>query len=306
MKGNSTSNLIKLTIKAIFIAILGLVFPPLYLFFGSIFLTDSLKEDVGIIKAMGSFVLVCLILSLLMGPSVGILILTIFGPMILIFNYMIINKSNVDLTIVVTSIVFFISIIFGAYTFGITPEVLKSQDAINTFIEVQTQILETSGNAIDLDQSTTALTMIYNRSLQLLPSVLLLISMFISYMTYTLAGRSLLKSNTLIMQPNSFIFFRVPKGMIITGIISMIAAFGLQDVIGEDYQIILDNIVVIYAFLLFFQGLSIAKFLMVRGRLNMFIQMLVIFGALLIPGVQIIFIFLGLLDVFINLRKIPG
>ena len=105
MKSDSVSNLIKLTVKAMFIAVGGVVFPFVFIFFPSQFISESIKE--GIVKTMASFLAVCLLLALLIGPSVGIGILTLFGPMILIFNYMIVNKKDVDHTIVITAVIFF-------------------------------------------------------------------------------------------------------------------------------------------------------------------------------------------------------
>lgn len=304
MKSDSVSNLIKLTVKAMFIAVGGVVFPFLYILFPYQFVSESIKE--GIIKTMASFLAVCLLLALLIGPGVGIGILTLFGPMILIFNYMIVNKKDVDLTIIVTAVIFFVSMILNAYTLGITPEMLKSQETINKFIEFQGSLMQSGNVAVDIADQTAALTVLYNKSLQIMPAILLLVSLFLSYITYSLTGRSLIKANKLIIQPNSFIFFRLPVGMIVSGIIGVLGVYIFQDIIGGNYKIIIDNIMIVYSALLFFQGLSIAKFFMVRARVNNFLQLLIVLGALLIPGAQIIFIILAVVDIVMNFRGIPG
>ena len=178
MKSDSVSNLIKLTVKAMFIAVGGVVFPFVFIFFPSQFISESIKE--GIVKTMASFLAVCLLLALLIGPSVGIGILTLFGPMILIFNYMIVNKKDVDHTIVITAVIFFVSMILNAYSLGITPETLKSQETINKFIELQGSLMQSGSTTVDIADQTEALTVLYNKSLQIMPAILLLVSLFFS------------------------------------------------------------------------------------------------------------------------------
>lgn len=301
MDKNTVNNLLKLMTKSTFIALLGSFFPVLYILFPAMFVAESLKE--GIVKTMGCFLGVCLILSALISPLVGISILTMFGPMILIFNYMIINKHDVNTTIVVNAILFFVSMIFISYTSGITPEALKSQEMISKFIEMQRELLDSS---VSMDLSTADFTMIYNRTLQIMPSVLLLISLFMSYTTYTIAGRSLLRDKKIIMQPSSFIFFRLPNGIVISSIIGVLGIILFQEAIGDNYFVIIENIVIVMATLLFFEGLSVAKFFMMRAKLVGFLQILIMVSALVIPGVQIIFIGLGIFDVLLNFRNIPS
>mgnify|MGYP001268904148 CR=1 FL=1 len=301
MDKNTTNNLLKLMTKSSLIALLGSFFPVLYILFPAMFVAESLKE--GIVKVMGCFIGVCLILAILISPVVGISVLTMFGPMILIFNYMIINKYDVNTTIVVNAIIFFVSMIFISYTFGITPETLKSQDTISKFIEMQKELLDAS---VNVDFSTSNITMIYNRTLQIMPAILLLMSLFISYTTYTITGRTLLKENRIIMQPSSFIFFRLPNGIVISSIIGVAGVFLFQELIGENYFVIIENIVIVMGTLLLFEGLSVAKFLMMKARMASILQILIIVCALIIPGVQIIFIVLGFFDVLLNFRNVPN
>ena len=302
MNSNSAGNLIKLIIKASLLAIVGVFFPLVYILFPAFFVTDSLKE--GIVKVMGAFIIVCLFVGVVASPLMGIALLTLFGPMILLFHYLIVNRYSVNTTILLISILFFVSMIVVGYTLGFTPETLKSQDTINNFIQVQKQLFEQNGQNFNISKSE--ITELYNRTLQLIPSVLLLISLFIAYITYLITGRNLLKSNKLIMQPNSFIFFRLPSELIISGIIGTLGVFLLQSFIGEDYKVIIDNIVLVYSVLLFIEGLSLLKFLMARARVANFLQIIVIISSFLIPGIQIIFSMIGFLDVIFNFRKIPS
>ena len=302
MNNQSVGNLLRLIIKTSLIGIAGIFFPLVYVIFPAFFVTESLKE--GIVKVMAAFIAVCVFIGAAAGPVMGVTLLTLFGPMILLFHYLIVNKHSVDSTILITSVLFFISIIVVGYTLGVTPESLKSQETINNFIQVQRQFLEQNGQSLNISKAD--LTELYNRTLQLMPSVLLIISLFISYITYTITGRKLLKSNKLIMQPSSFVFFRLPNGLLLSGIIGVLGVFLLQDFIGEDFRVIVDNIIVVYSILLFIEGISLLKFLMVRAHVANFLQVVVIACSLFIPGIQIVFSIVGFIDVIFNFRKIPG
>lgn len=302
MNNKTTSNLLGLILKASIVGICGAMFPVIYLFFPAMFVTESIKE--GILKTMAVFLFVCVLVGAVFGVNMAVAILTVFGPMILIFNFMIINKFSVNTTIISTAILFFVSMIFMAYTAGVTPDMLKSQDTINSFIEMQNGLLSQGRDLGEI--SLVDATALYNRSLQLMPAVLLLISLCISYITYTRTGRNLLKSDKLIIQPSSFVFFRLPNEMIISGVIGILGVFLFQDFVGSTYKIIIENIVIVFAALLFFQGLSVIKYLMMRSKVNLFLQNLLILGAFVIPGVQFFFVIVGIVDMIFNFRKIPS
>ncbi|WP_036730410.1 DUF2232 domain-containing protein [Peptoniphilus mikwangii] len=300
----SKNNIYILIIKSILITLGGLAFPLLYIFLPAIFLTEAITE--GIIKIMGIFIGLCILVSILISPIAGILVLNLFGPIVLVYHYMISNKYEVNTTIIVAAGTFFLSMIMSFYFLGITPELLKSQDVISKVIELQREIF----NSEQLSEFSKAfneseILSYYNRSLQIMPAMMVCVSLIISYLTYVISGRTLLKRGGYISQPSSFIFFKVPKEFVIVGVFSLILIYFMQDVFGVGYLILMENILIVFSLVLFFAGLSLLQFFMVKIKANKFSKIIVTVVTFMFPTVQIILVVIGFVDSILNFRKLP-
>ncbi|WP_180339351.1 DUF2232 domain-containing protein [Peptoniphilus catoniae] len=296
---NKSNNIFILIIKSVLISIGGVVFPVLYLFLPSLFIVESLGSGMPMI--IGLFGLCCGILALVVGPMVGALIFGIFGPMILIFHYMISKKQAVNTTIVVCAGVFFASLLIGLYSAGITPGVLQKPDLINTFIDTQMDILKAGGFKID----RASLIVLYKRMLQIMPAALIIVSLFISYVTYVLTGRALLKRGNYILQPSSFIFFRIPGGLGQAALLSGVLIFALDSAEILNLGIVMDNLYLVFSALFFFVGLAVSLFYIGRFIKNPILGTLMIFLLFVIPGLGNILVLIGILDSLFNFRRLP-
>ena len=295
--------LIRLFTRSIFISMVGMIFPFLYILFPSMYVAESVKE--GIIKVMATLLAVVLLIAGFMGPVQAIVVFTIFGPFILIFHYMITTKRSVSMTILATSLIFFTSIMVLFFAFGINSEVLNSKDTINSITEFYKNL---AGEDI-LSSGTMAIftenvELYYKKFLQILPSVLIITSIVTSYVTYTWAGRSLLARGIFIIQPSSLEFLKFPREIIALSLVSL-AIFSLTgDYFGPTGQVFMINLMNLVFFMLYVSGLALAKFYMTRFGVKRFLQFLLIGLSFTISSLQIFLIILGGLDQIVNFRKI--
>lgn len=301
MENKSNTNILKLIIQATLIAMIGLFVPIAYVFFPTLFVTHSIKSNIG--KSMGALCVVSVILGLLEGVNLGIMIFTLFGPMILLYNYMILSKRSVEATIIINAILFFISMGVVAYTQGITPETLKSQETMNAIKLLETNVIEKVGDIPEI--SNGAFVALYNKGLQLLPASMLIAALFTSYMTYRQTGYDLFKEKIIIIQPSSFAFFRLPSGVFLSGIIGITVIYMLKETLGIEFDIIMENMFIVYLALLFFEGLSLAKFLLMRLKVGPILQFIVFILMLSLNSLQLGMVIAGFLDLIFNFRKIP-
>ncbi len=292
-------NIFVLIIKSVLMSLGGIIFPVLYLFLPSMFVAESISN--GIVKIIGIFALCCATVGLVVSPIFGALIFSIFGPMILIFHYMISKKSSINLTIVVCAGVFFLSVITSLYSFGITSEVLNSAENMRAFVEAQKTVLESSG----IDMSKSQLMVMYNRMLQLLPGSLVIMSLIISYITYVIAGRTLLKRGDYILQPSSFIFFRIPKGIFESMLITMVLVYAVQMLTDYKLNVLVDNVVMIFQALFMFVGVAVFLFFLNRVIKVKALKFVILFFMFMTPGTGMAFVFVGILDSLFNFRKLP-
>lgn len=302
-KETDFKGLFRLFTRSIIISMIGMIFPFLYILFPSMYVVESVKE--GIIKVMATLIAVVLLIGAILGPMEAIIIFTIFGPFILIFHYMITTNRPVAQTIMATSLIFFTSIMVLFFAFGINSEVLNSRETINSITGFYTNIAKEAGlSQGDLSNFAASAEIYYKRFLQILPSVLIIISVVTSYVTYTTAGRSLLSKGKFIMQPSSLEFLKLPREIIMLSIATL-AIFSLTgDYFGPSGQIFTLNLMNLVFFMLFAAGISVLKFYMTRFGFKSFLQYLLIGLCLALSSLQIFVMILGALDQIVNFRKI--
>jgi len=295
--------LIKLFTRSMLISVVGMIFPFIYIFFPSMFVVEAVKK--GIVKVMATLLLVVLLIGAIFGPLQAIVVFTIFGPLILIFHYMITTNKSISQTLMATSIIFFISIIVLMLAFGIDSSALNSQETINNITSFYGNIARDAGmSESDVISFTQTAEYFYKRFLQIMPSVLIIISIVVSYFTYTASGRALLASGKFIKQPSSLEFLRIPREVVFLSIATFAITYFLRDYIGQWIGIFNINLLNIIYFLLFANGIGFLKFLMTRYGVKRFLQFIFIGLCLAISSLQLLVIIIGGIDEIMNFRKI--
>ncbi|WP_127725303.1 DUF2232 domain-containing protein [Anaerosphaera multitolerans] len=287
-------------IKSILLSILGIIFPVFYIFIPVIFIVESVFS--GIVKIFSAFLGICLILGLILSPQIGIMFLILFGPFILIFHYMISNKYSVESTIMVTAVVFFLSLLVSFYWVGFTPESINSPESIENFIEFQKAALNSAGDSMGI--SEVELTQIYNMTVQMIPSAVIIMSLVLAYLTYTMASRSIAKRGGSIVQPFKFSFFKIPKGLPLALLLSMVLIYFFKGTLGDYSSVLIRNLVVVFGFILFVLGFSVVVFWVNKMKLGSILKFLIYVSVFLVPGFQLVLIVLGVLDYIFNFRKL--
>ncbi|MCI5643873.1 MAG: YybS family protein [Peptoniphilus sp.] len=302
-KETDFKGLFRLFTRSIIISMIGMIFPFFYILFPSMYVVESVKE--GIMKVMATLIAVVLLIAALLGPIYAIIIFTIFGPFILIFHYMISTNRPVSMTIMATSFIFFTSIMVLFFAFGVNSDVLNSRETINAITSFYTNIAKEAGlSQGDLSNFTQSAEIYYKRFLQILPSVLIVISLVTSYVTYTTAGRTLLSKGKFILQPSSLEFLKFPREIIMLSI-ATVAIFSLTgEYFGSSGQIFMLNLMNLIYFMLFVAGISVIKFFMTRFGFKNFLQYLLIGLCLTISSLQIFVMIIGAIDQIVNFRKI--
>lgn len=302
-KETDFKGLFRLFTRSIIISIIGMIFPFLYILFPSMYVVESVKE--GIIKVMATLLAVVFLIGAILGPREAIIIFTIFGPFILIFHYMITTNRPVAMTIMATSLIFFTSIMVLFYAFGINSEVLNSRETIRSITSFYTNIAREAGlSQGDLSNFATSAEIYYKGFLQILPSVLIIMSLVTSYITYTTAGRTLLSKGKFILQPSSLEFLKFPREIILLSMATLAILSLAGNYLGSSSQIFMLNLMNLLYFMLFAAGIGVLKFFMTRFGFKSFLQYLLIGLCLALSTLQILVMIIGALDQIVNFRKI--
>ena len=265
-------------LQSIGIGIIGILFPIAYVFLPMLFLTEAI--DKGLVKIMGTFVGLCLLLDALV-PRMGMVLFTLFGPLILILHYCLVTKKDLETT--------------GVLAF------IQKDDFPQKFIEMQKK----AGIWQDyMTQYIPTFESMMRQMVQYLPAILIILSLIVTYVTLTFTGRKLLLRGKLVVQPPSFFYFRLPQGVI--AVLGTVILVGLvfQTQMDEFAPLLANNGLVLAAFLFFIQGLAVVDFFFLKLRMFRLLKAILLTMIIFTPLMQVPVACLGLLDSLLNLRRI--
>ncbi|KGF09888.1 hypothetical protein HMPREF1633_11545 [Tissierellia bacterium S5-A11] len=297
MKPIKSKSLLPMILLSIGIGIIGILIPIAYVFLPMLFLTEAM--DRGLVKIMGTFLGLCLVLEALV-PRMGMVLFTLFGPLILILHYCLVTKKDLLTSLALSSGLFLLSILVVLQSTGVLGFIQK-----DNFPQEIIQMQREAG--IWQDSMTSyipAFESMVRGMVQYLPAILVVLSLIVTYVTLTFTGRKLLLRGKLVVQPPSFFYFRLPQG--IFAILGTFLVLGLvfQADLDKFAPLLLNNGLVLVGFLFFIQGLALVDFSLVKLRMVRFFKAILLTMIVLTPLLQIPLAFLGLLDSLLNLRRI--
>lgn len=293
---------IKLILTSSLLAVGGIFFPVLFLFFPVQFLTESTKR--GFARVFLSFVGVCLVTGLIMGARMGLTIFALFGPLLIVFDYCIRTGQRVDVTMGAATAILLVSTVFTLYITGVLSSI-QSGSFFEDILTMQKNIMgsvDLGGMSQDqmLGQFREVLSLVHT----LLPSLILLSSFLVVYFSYTMAGRRLLMQGKAIKQPSSFLFFSLPRQLVISGVIIAAGLFLVSSLWGVNVELLQKNLIFTMGVLLFFQGASVLSYFVHRMSPSVFPRILMWAAIFLVPGMQFGVAIVGLLDQGLDFRKL--
>lgn len=280
---------------------LGIFFPVLYIFFPMLFLTEALEQ--GMFKILLAFIGVCLLIGVI-SPVLGFGIFTLFGPLILMLHYCITTKRGVLETLSASTAVLFTAFLVLMHTTGIL-ELMKDPNLPAQILETQKEVLKNLGVAKEtLSTFDRGFPLMFQRMLEILPSILVILSLVISYVTFSFTGRNLLRKGKLIGQPPSFIFFSLPSGLLPISVGLIVMGFIGGEALEGTWEIMMTNVTVLFGFLFFIQGLSVLSFFASKFKVLSILKWIALFFIILTPGIQVPIVMMGLMEYVFNFRRI--
>ncbi|MDO5301781.1 MAG: DUF2232 domain-containing protein [Tissierellia bacterium] len=297
LKNSDGMQLVFLFLQALFLSFGGMIFPFLYLFLPAPFLTTSRTD--GPIIPLAIFGAVCLSMGLLVTPVAGLLIFTLFGPLILTLDYAIRRELPVDTTIWMAALITVIAMAVAAYTTGFLAEI-QSGAFVRELMAVEESMVEEGLIPGNLGFS---LSQWADQSLSLLPAAAVLFSLLISYTSFAMTGRRMFLRGVIIRQPNPFPLMSLPRGITGFSLLLVAVLYLLGEQMGEPISLLAANGMVILTGVLFFQGLSVLDFFLIGFLSSSWLRTVLLIFLLMMPGVQIVVTFLGLIEVVFPLRR---
>lgn len=280
-------------------------FPFLLLLFPVGFVIFALRRDIVLsgIAMVVSFIAI----SLAVGPAYGILLFIMFFPLTICLIYMIKKRKKSIEIIGFSAAVFFISILIvlnfvDAAGIGF---VAQLEDSFKGIIETQIDMFKDMDlTNYELAETKELLENAYKYILLIIPSIMLMFALVVSYLNYLISALGLKRLRVKIANIPKFARFSLPKN-VVPGVIIMFLAIFIAGNLGFGYTDTINlNLVALIGFMVFIQGLAVVEHLF--KKMNMFLVLRIIlyilflFTAFMLTFISII----GALDLVFDFRKL--
>ena len=296
---NNTNKTLILILQGLSLGILSIIFPPIVFFIPHRFLTYAYEDS--IIKSILFFGISCFGVGLL-SPMIGVFLFTICAPLILVLHYMMTTKTLSHYAIIAGGAITFVAGIMIMYAMGINGDTLLSKESVDGYIQNAELILKNAGlNNTQFNDMKANLILNFRNSVRLMPSIMVIIAMMLSYITYTKSARTIITNGRAVQFTTPFIWFRMPRSY--TQIMVIVILF--LECILKDMDTLSFNIKAILLFSMFIQGVSVVKFYMNKIKMGRFIQSVIILFMVVFTWTQIIAVSIGFIDSLLNVRRLP-
>lgn len=297
---------------AIIIGVSLLMMVGLYIFPSIIFLFPVAFIVIGVKYTIRDSFLSILLTSFLIGISVdiisGLIMLAVFGTMALyIADSIIKRKKSVEIILPSALILFIASGIVFLMLRGFSDISLidQVQESLNNYTQMQLELIEdmelTNIEAFRIRETANDISRII---ISILPSIMIVMSVVISYANYYLSIVILRKLGLGIRDNPRFSRFSLPNNFIIGSLVMFLLVYLLGNLDAIPTDLIQMNLVVLIASLLYIQGISVLDFLLVRRVINIVIRIIIIGITLFASPLITFLIIVGLVDLLFDFRKL--
>lgn len=287
-------------------AIFGKYFMPFALvLFPAPFVILGIKN--GIKRNIMNMIVTCIIIGIAEQLEYSVALLITFLPITLLLFYLIKEKKNNMEILGASTVVIFISIliILGLSNIIGIDFVGELENDIHQMFQNQLEsIEEMDSTTYELLKEQDLLEEDYKQALVIIPSVLLLLSLVVSYLNYLLISFGLEKMEINIINAPKFSRFRLPSNIML-GVITMFLGVIVIEKMNIGYsEVIIINLVTLIGIMFSIQGLSVIDYFLARFNIFGVIRFITYIMLLSNGTMVLLLMMIGFIDTIFNLRKI--
>lgn len=282
------------------------IFPIIILLFPVAFIVIGVKYDI-----KNSFISI-LITSFLIGITIdmisGLIMLASFGPMAIYIADGISNRKKSRDIIVPSSLIFFVSIILVFIMlrdFSGISLIESLEENMKMYTDIQMELIEDiEFTNIESFRIRERADNMYNYIVSIMPSMFIVLSIFISYINYYFSTIVLRRLGLGIRDNPRFSKFSLPNNFILGSILMLLIVNLLSSFETVPSDTIKLNLKVLIMSLLFIQGLSVLDYLLLRFRFNSALRFIIIGITLFASPLITLLAGIGIMDIVFDFRKL--
>lgn len=298
--------LVLMTIVVTIAGFLGMSMPIVALTFPIILTYIGLKE--GISKSVITFVASLVIIGVITQDLSTLAIPFQYGILSIFTSYMINKKYKINKIVLYSaSLIFIMVLIHMGLRWYFT--------GINTFVELEKTLVEISNQQIatlktgdmkesEISQLSNTLRETTKYIASVFPVLLMISSLFISYINYYISSRLARSSGRVDIDVPEFSKIIFPKHVVTGFGLVLLASYALKYVGEFNYNQLLDNIFILIYLVFLIEGLSLTVFLINKMKMGKFFKTLFIFLIVASSFLNIVLFSIGVMDIILDFRKI--
>ncbi|OZV13901.1 hypothetical protein CIW83_00195 [Tissierella sp. P1] len=306
IKKSTVESIVVISIMALYI-VYGIHFVPLLMLFIPLpFVVLGVRN--GIYTNIISIIASSLIVGALLGFSSAASLILIFAPLSIAINYCINNRKSGFDTILISTVAFFLSFLILMSFEGTILNlnfVKQLEENFRQILAMQIDMLNEMGmTKYEILQTADLLESTYKTIIVLIPSLMAIFSLSVSYANLFFSSIILRKMGYGTVNLQRFSRFKLPNN-IIPGIgVMLLTAFIIKKLEIQYHEALLFNLTFLVGFIFFIQGLAVLDFLLIKAKMRLIFRILILsLNIVFIPISSIIF-FIGILDTIFDIRKI--
>lgn len=301
-----TETAIITAIMALFIIVGLYIMPIIFLLFPVPFIILGARHDIrySILSVIAS----CLIVGMLVDFFTGIFIFISLGSIALALTYMINKKYKPDKIIIAGTIISIVASVIVILIIGYITDInfMNQLETISSeILDANTEIIRNMNLAEnEVSEIIDIMNQSINYTLLALPSMLIIFSLFVTYINYWVSVAILKRLGHTVIQIPKFKNFRLPENIIWGTTVIFICIAFIRYLKFFYYDTIFLNVVILSIFIFFIQGFSVIIYLMDKVKLNKILKGILIFLIIIYVPMSLLIALIGVFDAIFNFRKI--
>lgn len=281
-------------------------FPTIILLYPVLFIILGIRQ--GLIYGVTTLVISCLAIGFMVDIGSGLFMLTAFGPLTISIIYTIKNRKKPIEVLSISTLIFLVSsmvIINIAGDIAGVSIVGELQAAFNQALDMQIKMLEEYElTNFEIFQIKSRLQSGFKIFLNVIPSMMIMISFIVSYVNYLISSLILRKLGYGIVFIPRFSRFKLPRNIILGISIMFITTILLGSLEIFNSEAVIINLYVLGFLVFFLQGLSVIDYKLLEKKVGIISRLFIIaMTFILSPIIGMIIAITGILDVIFDFRK---
>lgn len=290
-----------------FYIVYGIIYAPLFVLLIPVpFIVLGVRN--GFIANIFPITLAFFIVEIFLGNKIGLSLGAIFIPLSIGINYSIKKRKNSKQTIFISTLSFLVPLIvllILEMKVGDVNLISELDQWFTSFVALQTEALQEMGFTNHMIvQTLNEIEAGYNQLIMLIPSLISIFGVFITFINYFFTGIILRGMGYGLIKSPRLSQFELPKDIILGVGAMLLTAYLLNRFQFQYSQALLANITFLISIVFLIQGLAIIDYFLKKRKTKLIFRVIIIVLNVIFVPIWTIIIMLGLVDSVFDLRKL--